>query len=149
MVCVLSVYSHAFDHSSIWPPLFISQDSSASYDFVFNDSDPTPTEYIGDEPDRHGTSCAGEVGMSKDNDKCGVGVAYGCKISGLKLDMDDSNDVAEASALGYRSNHIDVYSNSWGPSDFGFIVDGPGYYLVRTFEEGVKLVSTVFVTKLL
>lgn len=78
--------------------------------------------------------------MSKDNNNCGVGVAYECRIGGLKLDLDDSSDLTESSALGYRSGHIDVYSNSWGPSDLGFVVDGPGYYLARAFEEGVKTV---------
>ena len=51
----------------------------ASFDFVHRDSDPTP-DYNADEPNRHGTSCAGEVGMAKGNDHCGVGVAYECNI---------------------------------------------------------------------
>lgn len=120
------------------------QDTYASHDFVYSDGDPTPSKYHGDEPDRHGTSCAGEVGMSKDNNNCGVGVAYGCKIGGLKLDLGDSDDATESNALGYNSYYIDVYSNSWGPSDFGFIVDGPGHYLASTFEEGVKRVRFQF-----
>lgn len=32
--------------------------------------------------DSHGTSCAGIIGMGKDNYKCGVGVAYNVKIAG-------------------------------------------------------------------
>ena len=79
--------------------------------------------------------------MSKDNNNCGVGVAYGCKIGGLKLDLGDSEDLTEANALSYRLSYIDVYSNSWGPSDYGFVVDGPGYYLASTFENGVRQVS--------
>ena len=81
--------------------------------------------------------------MSKDNNNCGVGVAYGSKIGGLKLDLGASEDVTESSALSYRSSHIDVYSNSWGPSDTGFIVDGPGYYLASAFEQGVRQVGTI------
>ena len=57
------------------------QDSSASYDFAHYDSDPTP-DYSSDEPNRHGTSCAGEVGMAR-NSLCGVGVAHECKIGGM------------------------------------------------------------------
>ncbi len=59
------------------------QDSNASWDFAEGDNDPTPTKYDGDEPDRHGTSCGGEIAMAKDNNQCGIGVAYnssiGCK----------------------------------------------------------------------
>ena len=79
--------------------------------------------------------------MSKDNNNCGVGVAYGCKIGGLKLDLGNSEDLTESEALSYHLSHIDVYSNSWGPADFGFTVDGPGYYLASAFESGVIHVS--------
>ena len=57
------------------------QDALASYDFVWYDYDPTPDVNY-DEPNRHGTSCAGEVAMGK-NHTCGVGVAYGCNIGGI------------------------------------------------------------------
>jgi len=59
----------------------------------------------------------------------------------LKLDFGDSTDATEASALGYRDYHIDIYSNSWGPSDFGFKVAGPGTLVKRTFITGVTEVS--------
>ena len=59
------------------------QDPSASYDFAHHDSDPTP-DYSSDEPNRHGTSCAGEVGMAR-NSLCGVGVAHECKIGGTSF----------------------------------------------------------------
>ena len=62
---------------------FYIQDSSASYDFAHYDSDPTP-DYSSDEPNRHGTSCAGEVGMAR-NSLCGVGVAHECKIGGTSF----------------------------------------------------------------
>ena len=62
---------------------YTAKDWSASWDFVSDDNNPTPSNYYGDEPDSHGTSCAGEIAMVKDNNKCGVGVAYessiGCK----------------------------------------------------------------------
>lgn len=46
---------------------------------------------------------------------------------GLKIDLENLSDAMEASAIGFQNNHIQVYSNSWGPSDYyGFIVDGPG-----------------------
>ena len=47
--------------------------------------------------------------------------------AGLKIDLENLSDAIEASAIGFQNNHIHVYSNSWGPSDYyGFIVDGPG-----------------------
>ena len=55
------------------------QNSTASYDFVNYDNNPTP-DFNPTEPNSHGTSCAGEVGMAKGNGYCGVGVAYECSI---------------------------------------------------------------------
>ena len=60
-----------------------NQDSGASYDFVHNDSNPTPDNYYGSEPDSHGTMCAGVIGMAKGNGRCGVGVAYNAHIGGM------------------------------------------------------------------
>ena len=54
------------------------QDSSASYDFIQDDNDPTP-DYNSDEPNTHGTECSGVVGMSN-NSICGVGVAHQANI---------------------------------------------------------------------
>jgi len=54
------------------------QDSYASYNFVETKNDPSPTSVY----DSHGTSCAGEVGMRRDNNYCGVGVAYNCNLGG-------------------------------------------------------------------
>lgn len=47
-----------------------------------NDPDVTPGFSQGVR-DAHGTSCAGEIAMAKDNGVCGVGVAYGARIAGL------------------------------------------------------------------
>ena len=55
----------------------------------------------------------------------------------LKLDLGEATDAQEASALGYHDYHIDVYSNSWGPSDFGFVVSGPGHLAQNTLRTGV------------
>ena len=33
---------------------------------------------------QHGTSVAGVIAMVKDNNKCGVGIAYNCTITGEK-----------------------------------------------------------------
>ena len=57
--------------------------------------------------------------------------------SALKFDIGGATDAQEASALGYHDYHIDVYSNSWGPSDFGFVVRGPGPLVRNTLRTGV------------
>ena len=96
--------------------------------------------------------------MIKDS-ACGAGVAYNCSIagqqkqtsrwvlfyvmflSGIKFNVEQSLDVQEASALGYKSDIIQIYSNSWGPIDDGRQVEGPGKAVQQTFENGVFLVS--------
>ena len=57
--------------------------------------------------------------------------------SGLKFDVSRATDAEEASALGYSDSYIDVYSNSWGPADFGFFVSGPGTLVQSTLRTGV------------
>lgn len=47
----------------------------------------------------------------------------------------------EAMALGHLPQEIDIYSNSWGPSDNGILVDGPGTLTRATLEAGAKMVS--------
>lgn len=75
-VCVsLSLNEFSNNHC-----ILSDQDASASYDFVWYDNDPTPDENS-DEPNSHGTSCAGEVAMGR-NCSCGIGVAHGCSIGG-------------------------------------------------------------------
>ena len=51
-----------------------------------------------------------------------------------------ATDIQEATALTYRNNRIDIYSNSWGPHDNGYSVGGPGQLARRAFETGVKKV---------
>ena len=61
------------------------QDSIASFDYIHYRRDPTPDVYGGDDPDSHGTKCAGIIGMAKNNEYCGVGVAYESSIGGVLL----------------------------------------------------------------
>jgi kexin len=35
--------------------------------------------------DRHGTRCAGEVAGKRNNDVCGVGIAWDAKVSGIRI----------------------------------------------------------------
>jgi proprotein convertase subtilisin/kexin type 1 len=59
----------------------VLQDSEISYDVNDNDYDPTP-RYDEALTNAHGTRCAGEIAMSANNRKCGVGVAFNAKVGG-------------------------------------------------------------------
>lgn len=58
--------------------------------------------------------------------------------------MAQSSDLQEASALGYQNDYIDIYSNSWGPVDFGFNVHGPGTLVQSTLETGTREVCLFY-----
>jgi len=65
----------------------------------------------------HGTSCAGLVAASAFNGLGGVGVAYD---AGLSLCYYGSA-ITTANSLAFRNDLNDIKSNSWGPSDIGFV----------------------------
>ena len=66
-------------------------------------------------------------------------------IIGIRVLGDSQTDLQEARALSHRDDIISIYSNSWGPFDFGFTVEGPGPLVQRTFQIGTAEVSTVLV----
>lgn len=49
-------------------------------------------------------------------------------------------DAIEASSIGFRPDHVDIYSASWGPNDDGKTVEGPGRLAQKAFEYGIKKV---------
>ena len=55
-------------------------------------------------------------------------------------------DVVESSSLHLNPQHIDIYSSSWGPSDNGQTVDGPGRLAKKAFYDGVRLVQLKYIT---
>lgn len=55
------------------------------------------------------------------------------------------SDQMEAAALGFRNNFIDIYSNSWGPGNMGWIVVGPGPLLDVVLKNGTRSVSLMIV----
>ena len=63
----------------------------------------------------------------------------------MKFSVGSATDSREADALGYKNDYILIYSNSWGPSDFGFIVDGPESYVKTTFSNAVTYVSSTII----
>ena len=57
---------------------------------------------------------------------------------GVRMLDGEVSDVVEASSLSLNSQHIDIYSSSWGPTDDGRTVDGPGKLAKHAFVEGIK-----------
>lgn len=68
--------------------------------------------------------CAGEIAAVA-NENCAVGVAFGAKVSGIRILDGPMTDSLEAMAFNTKSEVNDVYSCSWGPDDNGRTVDGP------------------------
>ncbi|KAF9958255.1 pheromone processing endoprotease [Mortierella alpina] len=101
----------------------------------FNDNTPLPMPRLVD--DQHGTRCAGEIAAVK-NDLCGVGVAYGSKVAGLRILSGQITDVDEAAALNYRFQDNHIYSCSWGPPDDGKSMDAPKGVVLDAMINGIK-----------
>ena len=87
------------------------------WDFVNNNSDTTDGE--------HGTSCAG-VAAGRGFNSLGIcGAAPNARLVGHRITFDTFlPDTVWASALSRNNDVIDIYSNSWGPGDGGYYLDG-------------------------
>ncbi len=95
--------------------------ASASYDFNGNDPDPSPNP-----GQAHGTNSAG-VAVARGNNGIGLsGAAPEAALAALRLTSAAVTDVQASQALGYLSQEIDIYSVSWGPTDDGLRLEGPG-----------------------
>ncbi|XP_067041930.1 proprotein convertase subtilisin/kexin type 6-like isoform X2 [Acropora muricata] len=112
-------------------------DATLSYDFIENDPVPMPN---GTPLTGHGNNCAGVIAGAANNNLCGVGLAYNAKIAGLRVYDKNirSTDATESAAFSHRTNVIDIYSNSWGPGDLGWQVQGPGLLGSKAIEHGIK-----------
>lgn len=118
------------------PDIAPNYNANASYDYNFNDHDPNHT-LAGD---GHGTSAAG-VAMANDDSSggsCGVGSAYNAQVAGLRLISAGSTDAQEANAmadaLATTPGVVQISSNSWGPSDSGSVLEGPGPLTIAAFQ---------------
>ncbi|XP_076465888.1 furin-like protease kpc-1 isoform X3 [Babylonia areolata] len=118
------------------PDLQKNYDEQASYDVNGHDPDPQP-RYDYSNENRHGTRCAGEVAAEADNNVCSVGVAYNAKIGGVRMLDGDVTDSVEAQSLSLQTQHIHIYSASWGPDDDGRTVDGPATLARKAFYDGI------------
>ncbi|CAH3171145.1 unnamed protein product [Porites lobata] len=112
-------------------------DAALSYDFIENDPVPIPN---GRPLTGHGNKCAGVIAGASNNNLCGVGLAYNAKIAGLRIYDKDirSTDATESGAFSHRTDVIDIYSNSWGPGDIGWQVQGPGVLASKAIEHGIQ-----------
>lgn len=107
--------------------------AKGSYDFNLGKDEPKPVL----DDDLHGTRCAGEVAAVKNN-VCGVGVAYGARISGVRILSAPISDVDEAEAVLYGMQGNDIYSCSWGPPDDGRTMDAPGILIKRAMLRAIQ-----------
>lgn len=107
-----------------------------SWDLNSGDDNPMP-ELHGKTQNRHGTRCAGEIAAVANN-RCGVGVAYGAKVSGIRLLDGPMTDSLEATAFNKHMQINDIYSCSWGPDDDGKTVDGPHPLALAALQHGVN-----------
>ena len=130
----ITVVDDGLDYSH--PDLIGAFEADASKDILLDVADVKPKNEM---VDHHGTRCAAEIVGAPNNKKCGVGVAYNARISGVTIIGDRfPTDSDEASAFKYHSQSQHIFSMSWGPSDDGTQIDGPGRLASLALEDGIK-----------
>lgn len=109
------------------PDLSANVRTDIDWDFNGNDDDPNPSG-----TNNHGTACAG-VASARGNNSLGVsGGSREAGLVGLRLIAAGVTDATEANAMNWQvapvnaTDRVHVNSNSWGPSDSGAVVEGPG-----------------------
>lgn len=110
----IGIVDDSFQHTH--PDLSPNYVAADSWDFVGNDSDPSP-----DSDDNHGTSVGGVSGARGNNSTGVSGAAPNASLAGLRF-IDAFSDATAAGALGYHQQSIDVYNSSWGPVPMFFNV---------------------------
>ena len=116
------------------PDLDDFYESTLDYDFCNNDADPTPTSN-----NAHGTASAGVAAGVGDNNIGVSGSAPEAGLAGLQLISCSTTDTRESSALSHERQNIDIYSNSWGPSDNGETLEAPGPLMLAAMENDALL----------
>ena len=104
------------------PDLAANVDTAIDWDFNGNDDDPNT---IGT-GEKHGTACAGLAAAVGDNGIGVIGSAPETRLVGLRLTAIEATDEQEAAAIAWSNQVIHVKSFSWGPTDDGQTVKGPG-----------------------
>ena len=116
------------------PDLDDYYESTLDYDYCQDDGDPSPASNKA-----HGTASAGVAAGVGDNNLGVSGSAPMAGLAGLKLIACSTTDVRESSALAHERQDIDIYSNSWGPSDDGETLEGPGPLMYDAMENDALL----------
>ncbi|XP_045191360.2 furin-1-like [Mercenaria mercenaria] len=114
--------------------LLSNYNSALSYDIIYNSPGPSHV----DAGDGHGTNCAGVAGGVK-NTVCVIGVAYEASLPAIRL-LDENfaaTEADEALALTHELSSMDIYSNSWGPSDDGETFSGLASIQEEALQTGV------------
>jgi subtilisin-like proprotein convertase family protein len=107
-------------------------DTVNGWDWNGNDNNPNPG--TGDD---HGTQCAGVAAAIGNNDAGVSGTAPEATVVGMRLISGDPTDADEAGAMSWKNDLIQVKSNSWGPSDDGVRLEGPGPLAAAAFADAV------------
>ncbi|BCU78001.1 S8 family peptidase [Luteolibacter sp. LG18] len=103
------------------PDLSANYEATYSHDWNDNDADPNPHA-----ADDHGTACAGNA-AARGNNSLGVsGTAPEATLVGMRLIGAATTDSEEADAMSWNNALIPIKTNSWGPSDDGKTLEGPG-----------------------
>ena len=66
-------------------------------------------------------------------------------IAGILLLGEGQIDITEATALSHEDDVIAIYSNSWGPFDSGYIVDGPNTLAKKTLKEATQKACIIII----
>ncbi len=104
------------------PDLAANVDTSIDYDWNGDDENPNPDSGT----DSHGTACAGDV-AARGNNNLGVsGSAPEATLVGLRLISGPVSDFEIGQSVSHEKDVIHVKTNSWGPSDTGSFLSGPG-----------------------
>ena len=116
------------------PDLAVNVDTANDKDWNGNDADPNPGN-----GDDHGTACAGNV-AARGNNGIGVsGTAPNSTLVGMRLIAAATTDAQEAEAMYYLPQLIEIKSNSWGPSDTGTLLEGPGSLTAAALKNAAEL----------
>lgn len=121
------------------PDLSANARTDIDIDINYSDNDPSP-DIAGDD---HGTACAGVAG-ARGNNSVGVsGAAPQVGLVGVRLISAAATDAQEAQGLTHQltasnpADRVSIYSNSWGPSDDGATLEGPGSLARAALQNGV------------
>ncbi len=105
------------------PDLAPNVNTAIDYDWNGDDNNPNPDVAAGD---FHGTACAGDV-AARGNNNLGVsGSAPEATLVGLRLISGPVSDFEIGQSVSHESEAIHIKTNSWGPSDTGSFLSGPG-----------------------